>query len=221
MKSKNLPIIHLALVDDHTLFRKGLCGIIQSFGGFEIDFEVDNGIDFIKKLKKAKRPPDICLIDISMKGMNGYDTLKEVRAHFPLMKSLIVTAYVDEFAIMRMLRIGANGYILKNCQPEDIKKALLSIYETGLYHYELISNRVYQSFHSGDKTFPKITDLEYEFLKHCCNPELTYKEIGLIMGKATRTVEGYRDDLFEKLKVNTRIGLVVFAIGIGLVSCTE
>ena len=216
MKKQDQHVIHLAIADDHELFRSGISALISSFDGFKMDIEVSDGEELIKQLKKAKRLPEICLLDINMPRKNGYDTLKEIKAQWPDMKFLVLTMFNTEYAIMRMLRGGANGYTLKNCNPNELKKALTAIYETGYYHSELVSNRIHTSLKNEDK----ITDKEIQFLTLCCN-DCSYREIAEIMHVSPRTVEGYRDALFQKLNIKTRTGLVMYAISTGIVPFSE
>jgi two-component system, NarL family, invasion response regulator UvrY len=210
--STQSPIIHLAVADDHAIVRKGICAIIQSFGGFEIDIEADNGEELINKLEKAKTIPDICLLDINMPQKNGYDALIDIKIKWPTIKILVLTIFTNEYAIIRMLRSGANGYILKNCNPLDLKNALLTIQKSGYFHSDFLSTKA----NTEVSQLPKITDKEIQFLSLCCI-DGGYKEIADLMGLSVRTVEGYRDSLFEKLKIKTRTGLVMYAISIGIV----
>lgn len=213
-------VIHLAVIDDHAIVRKGICAIIESFGGFIIDFEAGNGEELISQLEKVHKLPDICLLDINMPKKNGYDTIREVKSRWPDLKFLILTIFNNEFAIMRMLRNGANGYILKNCNPNDLKKALTTIHENGYYHYELLSSRFYRHMTMPEKERPKLNEKEIEFLSLCCI-DGSYKEIAEKMGVSPRTVEGYRDMLFAKLDIKTRTGLATYAISTGIVGFTE
>jgi len=212
MRPKTL--IHIAIADDHVIIRKGVCEIINSFGGFAVDTEASNGEELIKKLQKKEKLPDICIIDINMPVMNGYDTLLNIKKLWPAMKVLVLTMFDNEHTIIKMLTNGANGFILKNSDPKELKKALLTIEEQGYYHAEFMSGRFYATLKSNDS--PKITDKEMQFLTLCCS-DLNYKEIAERMNLSPRTVEGYRDNLFEKLGVRTRTALMMYAITIGIV----
>jgi DNA-binding NarL/FixJ family response regulator len=121
-----------------------------------------------------------------------------------------------EFAIIKMFRSGANGYLLKNCNPTELQKAIITIHEKGLYFSEIVSNHL---FHRIKNTYllPSLTEKEIQLLKLCYS-DLTYKEIGVKMGVSERSVAGYRDNLFKKFEVNSRPALVVCAIKMGLVA---
>lgn len=212
--------IRVAIADDHIMMRKGAVSLLNSFEGVEVVLEADNGDMLIKQLKETKKIPDICILDISMPVLNGFETILELKYNWPEMKCLVLSMHNNEFSILRMIKSGANGYLLKASPPEELYAALLSIYKKGYYDSELVSSSIFQVVEAKFKNkelLPKITDKELEFLAFCCS-ELNYKEIAAKMKLSVRTVEGYRDNLFDKLQVNTRIGLVMFAINTGLLS---
>lgn len=202
----------IALVDDHILLRKGLCSLINSFDEFDILFEADNGKDFISKLKPGTLP-GVVLMDINMPQMDGYETALWIKNHFPDIRVLALSMYDNENAIIRMFKAGAKGYILKDCDPADLKEALHAVSTKGFYYSETITGRLIRNI-SQDTV--QLSELETEFLKLVCT-EMTYKEIADQMCKSPRTIDGYRDDLFKKLNVKTRVGLVMYAIRHGIV----
>src|ERR1700710_2627796 len=121
---------NIALVDDHILIRKGLGSIIKTFDSFKVLFEADNGKDFISKLD-PKALPDVVLMDINMPEMDGYETSLWLKKNFPSVKVLALSMYDNEIAIIRMFKAGARGYLLKDCDPADLKDALSSIISKG------------------------------------------------------------------------------------------
>jgi DNA-binding NarL/FixJ family response regulator len=126
--------------------------------------------------------------------------------------------YDDEMSIIKMMRNGSNGYVLKDVQPEELRKAIVALYDKGFYHSELLTSDIVKkaSAHRAEEPTHGISDKELEFLRYCCT-ELTYKEIGEKMGNSPRTIDGYRDSLFSKLEVTSRTGLAVYAIKHGIV----
>lgn len=214
MKTPTNNAIRIALADDHALVRKGIKEILTSFG-FEICIDANNGQELLDELHVIDKLPDICVIDISMPVMDGYDTLAAIKKEWPHMRVLILTMFNNEHNIIRMLRNGASGYFLKNSDPDELKKAIQSIYDTGFYHSELVSNNFFKIM-SDTASLPKFKDKEQQFLKYCCS-DLTYDEISKKMFMSVRSVEGYRDQLFRKLNVNSRTGLALWAIRMGLV----
>jgi two-component system, NarL family, invasion response regulator UvrY len=205
----------ISLADDHVLLRNGLASLLKDLG-FDVVFEADNGLDFMDKLK-MNLLPDIVLMDINMPQMDGYQTTQWLKKQYPDIKVIALSMYDDDNAIIRMLRCGAKGYILKDSDPSEVKSALHSVQQKGYYHSELVTSKLIHSLNQLDepeKSFnnlPDLNDREMEFLKFVCT-ELTYKEIAEQMNLSPRTIDGYRDSLFEKLNVKSRVGLAVFAI---------
>lgn len=208
--------VKVALADDHVLLRNGLAGLVANLG-YTVLFESNNGKDFISKLEK-NGPPDVVLMDISMPEMDGYSTTLWLKFNFPLVKVLALSMYDDENAIIRMLRNGARGYILKDADPVELKRAIDDVIRNGVHYSDLVTGKLLHAVKAGYDGADAETNLvlslnekEIEFLKHA-STELTYKEIADIMHVSPRTIDGYRDDLFEKLSIKNRVGLVLFAI---------
>jgi two-component system, NarL family, invasion response regulator UvrY len=211
---------NIVLVDDHALLRKGLATLIKNLG-HGVLFEADNGKDFIENLK-PKFLPDIVLLDINMPEMDGYQTANWIKANHPSIKTLALSMYDDENSIIRMLKCGAKGYLLKDSEPSELQAAIIAIMNKGYYYSDLVSGKLINAINKIDddgsdlKNLIKLTNREIDFLKYTCT-ELTYKEIADELCVSPRTVDGYRGDLFEKLQVKSRIGLVIYAIRNGIV----
>lgn len=212
-----LPTITIAYADDHTLVRKAIINYISGNAHLLVDVEAENGQDLINKLEKSPKLPDLCLIDISMPVMNGFDTLIEVKKRWPEMNTLILSVFDDELYIIRMIMSGANGYLLKNCSPAELKNAIESVYNNGYYYYSQRVRKYYKMVKNNEIKLPKFTPNELEVLKYSCS-DLSYSEIANKMGKTSRSIEGYRDSLFRKLNINSRVGLVIHAIKFGIVT---
>jgi two-component system invasion response regulator UvrY len=207
--------IKIVLVDDHILLRSGLRGLIDSFDNCTVLFEANNGKDFIGKLN-AEEIPDIVLMDINMPEMDGYETTLWIKDNHPEIKVLALSMYDNENAIIRMLRAGVKGYILKDCDPSELHYAINSIITSGFYYTENVTGKLISMVSKKD-SIDELNEREITFLKLVCS-ELTYKEIADKMYKGARTIDGYRDALFEKLNVKTRVGLVLYAIKNGIVN---
>jgi DNA-binding NarL/FixJ family response regulator len=211
----------VALVDDHELLRTGLAAIINSFEGYKVILEANNGKHFIEKVD-PKNSPDIILLDITMPVMDGYDTSGWLKANIPKAKILVLSMLENDTAIIRMLKNGARGYILKDSKPMVFKEALDNIRDSGYFINDLVSNKLMQYINHEDvfdndkHTMSNLTDNELIFLKWICT-EKTYKEIADEMFLSPRTIDTYRDNLFRKLDVKTRVGLAIFAIKNGIV----
>jgi two-component system, NarL family, invasion response regulator UvrY len=210
--------ILVAVADDHSLLRNALARLIASFENYAVVFEADNGRDVKEKLSKHVIP-DIMLLDVNMPESDGYETARWIYKNYPQVKILALSMFSDEGTIIRMLRLGAKGYIMKNADPEELKLALDSVLKKDFYLSEYISGKIISGLHK-DIDMPEepivLNEKEKEFMKWVCT-ELTYKDIAAKMFVSPRTVDDYRNQLFEKLKVKTRIGLVLYAIRHGMV----
>ena len=212
----------IVLVDDHVLLRTGLSALVGSFHNCSVLFEANNGKDFIEKLN-PDMPPDIVLMDINMPEMDGYETAAWLKNNYPLVKVVALSMYDNENSIIRMFRAGVKGYILKDADPSELEAAINSVITKGYYYTELVTGRLIHSINVLDeednnvKNLVQLNDREIQFLKLVCS-ELTYKEIADKMVLSPRTIDGYRDALFEKLNVKTRVGLLMYAIKNGIVS---
>ena len=202
--------ILIAIVDDHTLFRNGVAGLMSEFEELQVVFEAGNGQQMQQAL--AKRPlPQVILMDINMPVMNGYEATAWLKKTYPQIKVLALSMFEDDKAVIKMIRCGACGYVLKESKPKELLEAIKTIYTRGVYINELVSGKLMRSVTNQDDNAAEFTKNELEFLKLCCS-ELTYKEIADKMNISPRTVDNYRDALFLKLNLKSRTGLVLYAI---------
>lgn len=209
--------IQVAIADDHTLLRKALAKLIGSFDNYAVLFEADNGKGIKAKISQHIIP-DVVLLDVNMPDMDGFETAQWLSTHFPQIKVLALSMFSDERTIIKMLRLGAKGYVLKNIDPDELRNALDSVMKKNFYLSEYISSKIISGLHKDlDRQDEQValTDKEKEFLRLICT-EITYKDIAVKMFISPRTVDDYRNSLFEKLKVKSRIGLVMYAIKNGL-----
>lgn len=215
----------VALVDDHELLRSGLAGIIRNLGEFEVTLEAGNGLEFIKKVD-LKNPPDIVLLDITMPEMDGYETAAWIRKKLPSVKVLVLSMLSNDMAIIRMLRNGVKGYIIKDSKPHVFKEAMESIQRNEFYVNELVRDKLI-NYVSNEEDENKqtalllnISEQEAHFLQLLC-ADKSYKHIADEMFVSVRTIDNYRDNLFKRLDIKTRVGLVLFAIKHGIVNIYE
>jgi two-component system, NarL family, invasion response regulator UvrY len=203
----------IGLVDDHTLIRKGLIEMIDNTGKAKVIFEGDNGSDLVNYLRSSSAP-DIILLDISMPIMNGFETAIFLHEHYPLLDFVALSMMDEEEAIIRMVTNGAKGYLLKNITPNELLNAIDTIKKEGIYLNNLVNNRMVNALRKEiqlSNSKPQLTDREIEYIKLTCE-ELSHKEIAEKLFVSPRTVDYYRDGLFEKLHIKTRVGLVLFAL---------
>ncbi len=207
----------IVLVDDHVLLRNGLSVIIGGFDDFTILFEANHGQHFIEKLD-PENLPDIVLLDVTMPVMNGFETAEWIFTHHPSIKVMVLSMLGDERTIIKMLKMGALGYMTKDTDPKELNRALNELYYKGIYFNQLLCNNLVHSVRNGMEEpndeyqiLINLPEREKEFLKLLAT-DLTLKEIAAKMSLSPRTIDGYRDNLFEKVKVTNRVGLVLFAL---------
>ena len=218
-------MIHIAVVDDHKLFRAGLINLVRSLGDeFHIQLEANNGQELLDSLKaieagSSQALPDLIILDVDMPIMDGFETAERMRELFPGVKILVLTMLQDEATLIRMLRLGIKGYLSKDVEPEELKTALLEIYNKGFHYTDAFTGRliaVLQADELNESQTSLLNERELTFLEYCCT-ELTYKEIADKMFLSPKTIDGYRATLFEKLEAKSRVGLVLYAIKNGIV----
>jgi DNA-binding NarL/FixJ family response regulator len=215
----------MAIVDDHMLLCNELADLIRGPETYAVLFDANTGKDFIKQLQ-PRYLPDIELLDINMPEMDGYETALWLKRNYPGIKIMALSMYGNENSIIRMMKIGAKGYILKDIDPLEFRSALDSLMRKGFYYSELITGKLIHAVSKLDdpgepfKSPSSLNTREIEFLKLVCT-EMTYKEIAEKMFLSARTIDGYRDALFEKLNVKSRVGLVLYAIKHNIVNVYE
>lgn len=204
----------IVIVDDHKLFRKGMLELVNDFAGYTVIWEAENGRDFTQKISPTNLP-DIVLLDISMPIMDGFQTAEWLSENYPEVKTLALSMHNDDESIMKMLRAGVNGYILKNTDPAELKVAFHALETEGSYYTGRIAALAVKSLSRKKISNPDLVDREIEFLKLACT-ELPYKSFAPFLKVHPRVVESIRETLFRKLEVESRVGLVKYAIKHGI-----
>lgn len=222
----------VALVDDHHLMRSGLAATVNSLGGYHVRLEAGNGQELVEEIqllqKNKLRLPALAIVDLNMPVMDGYETMAWLRTHAPTILPLALTFDGNEEAVVKAVRSGARGFLLKNTRPAVLKTALDSLLQTGYYysentHQALQSDALQQDRQDRDRALvvERISPREMEFLKLVCDEaEYTYEEMAEQLGVHRRTVDNYRISLFEKFDIKSKTGLVLFALRWGLISKT-
>jgi two-component system invasion response regulator UvrY len=215
--AKNSRKIEVAIADDHSLLRNALAKLINTFEGYSIVIEADNGKDLRNRILK-QGIPDIVMLDINMPEMDGFETTQWLHKNYPQVKIMALSMLSDERTIIKMFRLGAKGYLLKNTDPEELKKALDSLVDKNVYLSEYVSGKLVSGLHQDSQPEKEVVlnEREKEFLRWTCS-ELSYKDIAEKMYLSPRTIDDYRQSLFNKLKVHSRVGLAMYAIKNGIV----
>ncbi len=208
--------IPVGIADDHQLFLKSLSMMLKSFQNYEVVLEALNGKEVQDKIKESPVTPSIMLIDVNMPVMNGIETAKWLHAQYPNVKLVALSMNDNDSIIIDMIKAGCCAYMLKETHPDELEKALKEVHEKGYYNADA-SNINFRRLLQSEKDAVTISGKEKQFLQYACS-DMTYKEIAAAMFLSERTIDGYRESLFGKLKVQSRVGLALEAIRRGLVS---
>jgi DNA-binding NarL/FixJ family response regulator len=207
----------LAIVDDHLLFGSSLEKLINTFDQFKVQFKARNGVELQEKLANQKSVPEIILLDINMPVMNGFETVKWLTENYPEIKVLALSVEDNEKVILKMIRGGAKGYFLKDIHPDELREALLIVIDKGYYYSERVTSTMINALNPNNtETTIKLKENELTFLQLACS-EMTYKEVADVMNLSPKTIDGYRQELFNKLRIKNRVGLVIYALKNNLV----
>ena len=204
--------INIGIVDDHQLFLRSLSLLVESLNNYEVVIEALNGNDLQKKIKLSKTIPDIMLIDVNMPVMNGIETANWLHSAYPQIRLVALSMSDTDKSVLNMIRAGCCAYLLKDTHPNELEKALAEIYSKGYYNAD-VSNINYRRLIKAKEDEEKLhlSDREKNFLQLACS-EFTYKQIAAQMNVSERTVDGYRESLFRKFNVQSRVGLCLEAI---------
>ena len=210
-------MINIGIVDDHQLFLKSLALLISGIPNCTIVVEALNGKDLGEKLQAKKIIPEILLVDVNMPVMDGPATAKYMQQKYPGVKLVALSMKDDDTTILKMLREGCCAYLLKDIHPDELEKAILEIDKKGYYNADAGNiNFRRLLMHAKTEEELALTEREKNFLQ-LASSDLTYKEIADKMFISERTVDGYRDTLFKKLSVQSRVGMVLEAVRRNLV----
>ncbi|MCK7559784.1 response regulator transcription factor [Chitinophaga sedimenti] len=211
--------LNIALVDDHNLFRKGLIKLIMLgdvANKYNILFEAENGLDLKEKMKQPPFP-DIILMDIDMPDGDGFEAVEWLQRTHADIKVLVITMMELENSILRMLRLGVKGYLSKDIEVEDMHMALEALANNGFYYSDVVTGVLNEHLANPNKKSAtiRLSENEREFLKLAAT-ELTYQQIADKMHLSVKTIDGYREDLFKRLNVKTRVTLALWAVREGI-----
>lgn len=203
---------NIIIVDDHTLVANTIADLIESLQGYSVTHQLRNGKELFEKLAITSNLPDLVLLDIHMPIMDGYQTMEQLQRDFPELKVLALSMNDDEESITKMMRLGACGFISKIISEDELITALDQVVKRGYYYTDQVARLLANNFsQKNSKPAIQFTGREAELLSYIAT-ELTYKEIAEKMFCSPKTIDGYREDLFNKLNVKSRVGLVVYAM---------
>lgn len=215
-----MEVIKVAIADDHKIFRKGVILSLRPFTNIKFVLEAENGDELLNGIAEAE--PDVVLMDLRMPGKDGMETTKLLTRQHPDIRIIVLSMYEDERFVSHMMENGANGYMLKNAEPQEIRRAIMDVYEKGYYLNNFVNRILLKKAHAKQKVIPSLnneitlSDKERDVLKFICM-EFTAQEIAQKMEISPRTVEAIKDRLMERFGSKNTAGLVFFAVKNNLV----
>lgn len=215
-------IVTIGIADDHQMMRQGIVSLINSNKNYKVIVEADNGNDLIDKIKNATVVPEILIIDIMMPFMDGYETINYITKKYPELKCIALSVNSDFVSAFKMIKNGARAYIKKDCSTEQLFNTINMVHEVGIYYDSFVVNSLleYESANPEERSLKKslvneLSEREKRFIYIACS-DLTYVEVADIMGVSKRTVDTFRESVFDKINVKSRVGMVIYAIKHGI-----
>jgi DNA-binding NarL/FixJ family response regulator len=206
--------INIAIADDYPVFREGLNVIFSNDGNLDVILEADNGNELLDGMKACK--PDVVIMDLKMPVMDGMEATQLIREKYPTVKVLVVSMYDDDKFISHLLEIGANGYLLKNAEPEEMLLAVYAVHENGYYFNERVKKSLVKKLVTTNNLYPTfnpgiiLTEQELQALKNIC------AESGQPGTNLPAPAEQLLQQLFKKIGVRNTPGLVMYAVKEGI-----
>jgi DNA-binding NarL/FixJ family response regulator len=210
--------IRILLADDHTLVRAGIRSLVQALPGIQVVAEAGDGREALSLIETHQ--PDVALLDIAMPGLNGLEVAAQVADNFPYVRVMILSMHATEEYVLRALRAGASGYLLKDADTAELELAIKAVTRGETYLSPAVSKhvteyvrRVGEEAHS---TLERLTPRQREVLQLVAEGHTT-QEIARMMSISVKTVETHRTQLMERLDIHDIAGLVRYAVREGLV----
>ncbi|WP_210638911.1 MULTISPECIES: response regulator transcription factor [unclassified Pseudomonas] len=205
------PAIRVALVDDHSLVRDGIRALLSVMPRLEVVGEAENGAQAIEMVGRCQ--PDLLLMDISLKDMNGLELTRLLGKQYPSLKILILSMYDNYEYVSESVRSGASGYVLKNAPSREIIAAIEAIISGGTFYSAEIAQRLATDQNTDNELTPRESQVLYKMVQGLNNKEMA-RELDI----SVRTVETHRLSIRRKLNIDKPAALVKYAIDHGIIS---
>ncbi|MGG4454240.1 response regulator [Brevibacillus porteri] len=205
-------MIRVLLVDDHTMIRKGLRVLLESYSQIKIVGESHTGNDAI--LKANQLEPDVVLMDLSLpNGLDGFTASNEIRKSNPFVKIVILTMHDEEIFVQKAITVGAHGYILKNSHGELLLQAIVEVYRGKRFYKTSVSEEIINLWLKSDaKTMPSVLTLREKELVRLIVLGYTNKEMADKLLISVKTVENHKTNIMQKLGLESKHQLIQYAI---------
>ena len=215
--SKSKTKIRVLLADDHRIVRQGIRQLLEIAKDIEVIAEAGDGEEAQSLIQQLK--PDVAVLDIQMPKASGIEVTRWLRAHFPEVGVLILTAYDDDPYVMAVLQAGANGYVLKTATTEDLIQAVRDVHEGKSALDPSITKKLMSNLfkRTDNKPIEPLTDRELDVLRLAAKG-FTNKAIGIQLNISDRTVQGHLAHIFAKMQATSRTEAVMHAVSLGWIS---
>lgn len=208
----------VVLADDHLLVRAGIRSLVEAIPGASIVAEANDGREALALVREHR--PDLALMDITMKELNGIDATAQMRAELPATRVLILSMHSSSEFVVRAMRAGANGYLVKDAAPLELRMAIEAVLRDEVYLSPRISRHVVAGLNrpagAGGSPIEALTARQREILQMVAEGKST-KEIAFVLDVSVKTVETHRAALMDRLGIRDVAGLVVYAIRHGVI----
>lgn len=205
--------INVGIVDDHKIVRNGLKQLLEMNDAFKVSVEFENGLRFVKEVAYLKQIPDVFLLDYSMPIMNGLQVLQELKAQDSGLKCIVLTQHNDQNIKVDAYEAGARGFLSKTCDLEHLVATITRVHNQGYDNFEEIlkllrNKKTVEDL--GNEAREQLTDREMTLIELVCDEaEFTYQQIADRMNLSIKSVDACRSQLFQKLDVRSKVGLVL------------
>ncbi|MBM2831259.1 MAG: two component transcriptional regulator, LuxR family [Dehalococcoidia bacterium] len=211
--------IRVLIADDHAILREGVRALLAMYADIEVVGEASDGREAIDKTRDLS--PEVVLMDIAMPGLGGLEATMEIRKASPQSKVLVLTQYDNKEYLLRFLKAGAAGYVLKKAVGSELVSAIRSVRQGGRFIHPLVADKLIEDYlrksETGDeKIYDTLSDREKEVLKLVAEGH-SNKDIAGLLGLSVKTVMAHRSNLMEKLGIHNRTDLIRYAIRQGLI----
>ena len=223
MNNEGEEIIRVAVVDDQRLFTKGLSGLLEMLPGVEVVGVAYDGEEAVVLCREEE--PDVVLMDISMPKMDGISATREIKDLLPQTAVVILTGHEDDEHVFEGIKAGAQGYLLKDSEPEDLSRAIHTVYAGNTIVAPDLAQKMLNTFEGGRpgesaRLAPPLTERELEVIR-ALSRGMSDKQIAQSLGISEKTVRNHTSNIYRKLHIFDRTQAVIYAVREGVIDVRD
>ena len=223
MNNEGEEIIRVAVVDDQRLFTRGLSGLLEMLPGVEVVGVAYNGEEAVALCREEE--PDVVLMDISMPKMDGISATREIKDLLPQTAVVILTGHEEDEHVFEGIKAGAQGYLLKDSEPEDLSRAIHTVYAGNTIIAPDLAQKMLNTFEGGRpgesaRLAPPLTERELEVIR-ALSRGMSDKQIAQSLGISEKTVRNHTSNIYRKLHIFDRTQAVIYAVREGVIDVRD